>query len=215
MDVLDRLRAHFESVLNRDSVVLPETIGAVPQLRIRDELMDVPSVDEVWSSIAKLKNGKSAGMDEIPGEIWKYGEVLANRLHTLIVNVWEGEEVPKEWRDSIFIPLHKKGDKSICDNYRRISLLSVAEKVLSRVIMMRLETVLDEILLETLRGFRKNQSCMDMTFVARQLQEKSMEQQRSIYFAFIDLTKAYETVNIIKDLHVGIKGTVSIQSIWD
>ena len=73
-------------------MVLPETIGAVPQLRIRDELMDVPSVDEVWSSIAKLKNGKSAGMDGIPGDIWKYdGEVLVNRLHTLIANVWESE----------------------------------------------------------------------------------------------------------------------------
>ena len=92
--VLDRWSAHFESVLNRDSVVLPETIGAVPLLRIRDELMDVPSVDEVWRSIAKLKNGKSAGMDGIPGEIWKYGgEVLLNRLHTLIVDVWESEEV--------------------------------------------------------------------------------------------------------------------------
>ena len=228
-DVLDRWSAHFESVLNRDSVVLPETIGPVPQLRIRDELMDVPSVDEVWRSIAKLKNGKSAGMDGIPGEIWKYGgEVLLNRLHTLIVDVWESEEVPKEWRDGIFIPLHKKGDKSICDNYRGISLLSVAGKVLSRVIMMHLEPVLDEILPETQCGFRNNRSCMDMTFAARQLQEKSMEQQRPIYFAFIDLTKAYNTVNrhlwqllekygvpakllnIIKDLHVGMKGTVRL-----
>ena len=177
-------------------MVLPETIGAVPLLRIRDELMDVPSVDEVWRSIAKLKNGKSAGMDGIPGEIWKYGgEVLLNRLHTIIVDVWESEEVPKEWRDGIFIPLHKKGDKSICDNYRGMSLLSVAGKVLSQVIMMRLEPVLDEILPETQCGFHKNRSCTDITFTARQLQEKSMEQQRPIYFAFIDLTKAYGTVN--------------------
>ena len=102
----------------------------------------MPSVDEVWSSIAKLKNGKSAGMDGIPGEIWKYdGEVLVNRLHTLIVNVWESEEVPKKWRDGIFILLHKKGDKSICVNYKEISLLSVAGNVLS--------WILDEILPET------------------------------------------------------------------
>ena len=68
-----------------------------------------------------------------------------------------------------------------------------------------------------------------MTFAAKQLQEKSIEQQRPIYFAFIDLTKAYDTVNrqalwqllekygvpakllnIIKDLHVGMKGTVRL-----
>ena len=118
VDVLDRWSAHFGSVLKRDSVVLPETIGALPQLRIRDALVDVPSVDEVWRSIVKLKNDKSAGMDVIPGEIWKYGgEVLVNSLHTLIADVRECEKVPKEWQDGIFIPLHKKGDKSICDNY--------------------------------------------------------------------------------------------------
>ena len=43
---------------------------------------------------------------------------------------------------------------------------------------------------------------MDMTFVARQLQEKSTEQQRPIYFASIDLTKAYDTVNRIGPLAV-------------
>ena len=95
--------------------------------------------------------------------------------------------------------------------------------------MMRLEPVLAEILLETQCGFHKNRSCTNMTFVARQLQEKSMEQQRLIYFAFIDLTKVYNTVNrqalwqllerygvpakllnIIKDLHIGMKGTVRL-----
>ena len=77
--------------------------------------MDVPLVDEMWRSVVKLKNDKSAGMDEIPGEICKYsGEVLVNSLHTLTVDVWECEKVPKEWRDGIFILPHKKGDKSIC-----------------------------------------------------------------------------------------------------
>ena len=90
-------------------------------------------------------------MDGIPGEMWMYGgEVLVNRLHTVIVNVWESEEVLKE---------------SICDNYRCISLLSVAGKVFSWVIMM---PVLDELTPETQCGLHKNRSCTDMSFVARQ-----------------------------------------------
>ena len=47
------MSVYFESVLNRDSVVLPETIGAVSQFPIRDELMYVPLVDEVWKSFGK------------------------------------------------------------------------------------------------------------------------------------------------------------------
>ena len=94
-------------------------------------------------------------------EIWKYGgEALVSSLHTLTVNVWECEKVPKELRDGIFIPLHKKENKLICDNYRGISLLSVAGKVLSQVIMMHLEPVLDEIPPETQCGFHKIRSCM-------------------------------------------------------
>ena len=80
-------------------------------------------------------------------------------------------------------------DKLICDNYRGISLLTVPGKVLSRVVMMRLEPVLDDILPETQCGFHKNRSCTDMTFPATQLQEKSMKQRRLVYFAFIDLFK--------------------------
>ena len=104
-----------------------------------------------------LWNGKSAGMDRIPGVIWNYGrEVLVTRLNTLIVDVCKSVDVPKKWRDGIFIPLLKKGNKSICDNYRRTSLFRVAGKVLSQVIMMHLEPVLDGILLKTQCGFRKD-----------------------------------------------------------
>ena len=53
---------HILRVCNR---VLPETIGAVPQLQIRDELVDVPSVHEVWKSNGKLKNDKAAGNLEV------------------------------------------------------------------------------------------------------------------------------------------------------
>ena len=87
-------------------------------------------------------------------DVW-WRSISEYRLHTLIVNVWESEEVPKE---------------SICDNYRCISLLNVAGKVFSWVIMM---PVLDEITLESQCGFHKNRSCTDMSFVARQLRKRA------------------------------------------
>ncbi|XP_076041883.1 uncharacterized protein LOC143025762 [Oratosquilla oratoria] len=44
-------------------------------------------------------------------------------------------------------------------------------------------------------GFRKHRSTTDMVFCLRQLQEKAREQKKDLFIAFIDLTKAFDTVN--------------------
>jgi hypothetical protein len=43
-------------------------------------------------------------------------------IHKLIISIWNKEELPEEWRESI-VPVYKKGDKTDCNNYRGISLL--------------------------------------------------------------------------------------------
>jgi hypothetical protein len=40
--------------------------------------------------------------------------------------VWNKEELPDQWKESIIVPVHKKGDKTDCNNYRGISLLSTS-----------------------------------------------------------------------------------------
>ena len=92
--------------------------------------------------------------------------------------------------------LHLKGDKALCGNSRGISLLSVAGKVLARVMLRRLLThVVDIVMPESQSGFRRGRGTTDMIFVARLLQEKCREQHQSLFLAFIDLTKAFDTVN--------------------
>jgi len=67
----------------------------------------------------------------------------------------------------------RKGDKSDCGNSRGTSLLSVAGKVLARVMLQRLLTqVAETVLSESQCGFRRDRSTIDMIFVARMLQEK-------------------------------------------
>ena len=79
---------------------------------------------------------------------------------------------------------------------RGISLLSVAGRVLAKIMLTRLlEHVVDLVLPESQCGFRRGRSTIDMIFVARQLQEKCREQHQDLYLAFVDLTKAFDTVN--------------------
>jgi hypothetical protein len=57
--------------------------------------------------------------------------MLLSAIHKLINSVWNKEELPDQWKESIIVPIHKKGDKTDCNNYHGISLLSTSYKILS------------------------------------------------------------------------------------
>ena len=105
------------------------------------------------------------------------------------------EEIPNDLINGIInIIYKKKGDRSICGNYRGITLLSVAGKILAKILTTRLIPLAEEILSESQCGFRPARGTTDMIFSARQLQEKCREQQKPLYMGFIDLTKAFDSV---------------------
>ena len=111
--------------------------------------------------------------------------------------MWEQESVPQEFKDASIIHLYeKKGNRQSCDNHRGISLLSIAGKILARIILNRLICHLDqeELLPESQCGFRRDCGTTDMIFAARQLQEKCQEQNLDLYLTFVDLTKAFDYV---------------------
>jgi hypothetical protein len=59
--------------------------------------------------------------------------------------IWNKEELPHQWKESVVVPIHKKGDKSDCSNYRGISLPSTSYKILSNILLYRLTPYADEI----------------------------------------------------------------------
>jgi hypothetical protein len=65
-------------------------------------------------AIAKLKKYKSPGSDQIPAELIQAGgEILLSEIHKLINSVCNKEELPDQWKESIIVPIHKKGDKTV------------------------------------------------------------------------------------------------------
>ena len=88
------------------------------------------------------------------------------------------------------------GERAECGNSCGISILPVAGRVLTKIMLTRLLVhVADLVLPESQCGFRRGRSTIDMIFVAWQLQEKCREQHQDLYLAFVDLTKAFDTVN--------------------
>ena len=89
-----------------------------------------------------------------------------------------------------------KAAKDICDHYRGITLLEAVGKVLARILLNRLmEDICPKVIPETQSGFRSGRGTVDMIFSARQIQEKCIEQHVPLYQVFVDLTKAFDTVN--------------------
>jgi hypothetical protein len=68
-----------------------------------------PSASEVEVAIGKLKRCKSPGADQIPAELIQAGgETLRSDIHKLIRLIWNKEELPHQWKESIVVPIHKK-----------------------------------------------------------------------------------------------------------
>jgi hypothetical protein len=60
-----------------------------------------------------LKKYKSPGSDQIPAELIQAGgEILLSEIHKSINSVWNKEEFPDQWKESIIVPIQEKGDKT-------------------------------------------------------------------------------------------------------
>jgi hypothetical protein len=106
----------------------------------------------------------------------KYGgEGIIDVMHKPISMLWTTEEMPQGWNIGIVCPILQKGGKLECGNYRGITLLNAAYKILSRVINGRLKMVTEKIIGEYQCGFHPNRSTADQLFVIRQTMEKYYE----------------------------------------
>ena len=141
-------------------------------------------------------NGKAVGPDGVSDELFKItlnGDLaLRRRLLDIVVRIWRGGEVPQQWKYYITMVLHKKKDRTECGNYRGISLVAHAGKILLKIIARHLSEYCERvgILSEEQCGFRPNRSTTDMMFAVRRLQELARKKRFPLYACFIDLTKA-------------------------
>jgi hypothetical protein len=120
LDENDDLLADPQSVLNRWKNFFNQVLNiyGVPDVKQMDidtsePLVPEPSLVNVEIAIGKLKSYKSSGTDQIPAELIKVGgETLFSEIHKLICSIWNKEGLPQQWKESITVPIHKKGEES-------------------------------------------------------------------------------------------------------
>ena len=147
------------------------TLSSKKDLPITEELDGVPSVAELSKAIDSLPTDKAPGSDNIPPEAIKCGKpALLQPLHDLLCLCWEEGAVPQDMHYATIVTLYKNnGDRSDCNNYRGISLLSIIGKLYARILLHRLQLLADRVYPESQCGFRAGRSTTDMIFSLRQL----------------------------------------------
>lgn len=181
------------------------------------------TLDEIRRVVMKAKSGKSAGIDNIPYEALK-SETVIKVLWKLFQLCFDSGKIPSIWLDTIVNPLikSKDSDPRIPLNYRGISLICCSAKLYSSVINARLMSYLESEgkIVDEQNGFRKDRSCRDHIFVLNSLCEHNINEDRSLFAAFIDFKKAFDCINrnflSHKVLKEGIEGKMywAIKSLY-
>ena len=171
--------------------------------------------NQVLDIISALQNQKSPGIDGIPNKALKISaEVIVTPLTHIINQSLSKGVFPECLKTARVIPLFKKGDETLCSNYRPISLLSCFHKLFEKIMKLKLLEFLNEnnVLYKYQFGFRKTHSTnLALLEVTEQLYA-NLDVENYGLGIYLDFQKAFDTVNheilLHKLHHYGIRGNI-------
>jgi hypothetical protein len=188
----------------------PSFIGAS---QIKSMYFDPVNCEEVAEIIMSLDINKSPGHDSIPVKVLKeIVNELTVPLTDLINMIVMTSTYPDQMKYAHVIPLFKDGDKNSPKNYRGISLLSILNKIVEKVILKRLSDFMRHNKIDdtTQYGYREKFGTNDAVFKFVHQASMSLDKNDLLVVVFIDLQKAFDTVNhdvLLHKLHcIGIRG---------
>ena len=154
--------------------------------------------EEVEQALDRLKRKAAPGSDGLTAEMVD-SKVLVDFWVTLFNWCWRNGMVPSEWRRNTVVPVPKKRRSGVCkaDEFRGISLVSVAYKAMCSIIHGRLEHMVGEknLVAEEQGGFRKGRGCRDQLLTLVLLGQVKSVNRRGMLAGFIDFKKAYDRVS--------------------
>ena len=222
---------HFEKLssdpsgisLNLDSWYDPPSNSRFVQPRLDEwNINQEISLDDIKTAILAIPRCKASGPDEIPIEFFKALIPPGNseddnpplgliRLHQLFNKIWDGD-FPSSWNEASIVPIPKKGDLTVCDNYRGISLINNGIKLISKIVTTRISEygLHNNFIRPEQFGFRNKEECISLFISIHEICRRRQLDNKETYLAFLDLKKAYDSVPIGNILHkidcLGIRG---------
>ena len=168
---------------------------------------------EIREEISNLNSSKAAGPFSIPVYLLKLRKTyLSIPLETMFNLSFNSGCVPDHFKIANVIPVHKKDSVTCVNNYRPISLISIFNRILEKLMYKRLSSFIEKhnILYDRQFGFRSKHSTTHATLLITDRIQKAIEDGQFSCGIFLDFSKAFDTVNhnilISKLNHYGVRG---------
>lgn len=148
--------------------------------------------------LLELKPKTSSGPDNLPNVfLRRYAEIIAKFLFVLFKKSLLSSKLPVEWKTARVVPIFKKGDCTLLQNYRPISLTSACCKMLEHIIAKHINKFLEEhsILSDFQHGFRKGYSTITQLVTIVHTFAKTLDMNGQIDAIFMDFSKAFDKVH--------------------
>ena len=141
-------------------------------------------------------------------------------LHTIRQQFWKTQQWLQDWKRPVFIRIPKKGNSKECSNYHTIALISHTSKVMLKILQARLQQYMNCGISDVQAGFRKGRKTKNQIANIRWIIQKAREFQKTIYFCFIDYTKAFDFVDhdklwtILKEMRIPDHVTCVLRNLY-
>lgn len=212
-------RSHFGRLASdvtghsQDKAHWERTLPGVPSPTI-DSLNCDLSRSELVTTLRRMKRHKAPGPDGIPVDFIRLflsspvrpneeadfdsetGNIALNKLLELLIEMWNHGCVPESMNKAALVYILKKGDPTDCGNYRGISLMDSAVKILISVLTARLSDTLEtrNLISKAQAGFRRKEECAAQGLALYETIKRRFNLQKPTYALFLDFQKAYDTV---------------------
>ena len=208
-DIANGFNDHFSSVadvLIKDNFVASSTsnVNRVDHSNVTPNVsnpkLNLPCISHefVNSEILRMSTKKATGLDDINCKILKLARPVIVDSLTFIMNLSLSTGVfPNDWKIAKVVPLYKGGDLKSTNNYRPISILSCVSKIIEKVVHKQLYSFLSEynLINQHQSGFRPFHSTETSLTDMIDTWLNNMNSGKMTGVAFVDLRKAFDTVN--------------------
>ena len=164
---------------------------------------------------------EASGGDGIPTELFQVlKDDALKMLHSICQQIWKTQQWLQDWKRSVFIPIPKKANAKECSNYHTIVLISHASKVMLKILQARLQQYVNQELTDVQTEFRKGRGTRDQIANIRWIIDKARKFQKSIYFCFINYSKAFDCVDhsklwkILQEMGIPDYLTCLLKNLW-
>ena len=150
---------------------------------------DIPECEVQWA-LESITTNKARGGDGIPVELFQILKDDAVKvMHSICQHIWKTQQLPQDWKRSVFIPPPKKGNAKECSNSYTTALISQASKVILKILQARLQQYVNRELPDVQAGFRKGRGTRDQIANICWIMKKQESSRKTSISALLTMPK--------------------------